>query len=161
MKNIKSFENFDKIDEASLISPDKSLIRKILGFPIDAISAMIGWLLVNFLHPKYVSKSITEKYLDIYSNIDDIAKSLNINLSKNISVGEKSTIQKVILKIERMKRKYPTIEDLKKAYIDSGLMKTFRNKEYIKRSISEYKPKKMSPNQIFEFLKSEGILPKS
>lgn len=157
--NYKPSDIMDELDSKneSLISPEKSILRKVLGFPIDVLGAVLGTVIANLTNPKNVTKALAIQLLDVYSNLDVIEKILLKESEKNLTSKEESKIKGILNKIKSVKSKYPTIEAYKSGLLKSKGLLVLKDKKYIMRYIEEYKETRMSALEITTLLKSEGV----
>jgi len=153
MEYIKTFENFEQVDESLLPGGGKntlgSVVSTLLKLPLIVIT--IG--LSNLSSPRNIDKITSQKYLTGYSNLDKIKKAVETLLKDDLTGAEIKKANKTLDEIERIMKKYPTLEDYKtmlKKYIP---ILNIKEKEFIKRKIDEYKHKDISFDELHNLIK--------
>lgn len=152
MKHIKTFKDYKKIDE-SIIPGGDSVWSDIKVLPLLPL-ALLGIGIINLFNPRHV-EALSEKYLDIYNNLDDISNNINTMInSGNLTDTETRKAKRILKQIERIKKRYPTLEDYKNNLKKTTPIYNIRNSNFLKRKIDEYNPTThMSRSELEKILK--------
>lgn len=152
MKHIETFESFsskevEKIDEGLM----KSVLNIVLGIPL----AVIAFTITQFMDPRKVKAACFDGILNIYGNIDILIDTLeNIHFNKaDITDVEAKNILDKINSLKKVKKKYPTIDDYKKAICRWAPFINFKNRKYIKDQIMAHDPKKLTAEEVLKEIK--------
>lgn len=149
MKHIKTFESYN----GQNIEPvNEEFIGKFLKM---VIATPIALIILQFLDPRKVKDMILPQLLDIYGNIDvliDTLENIHFNKSDITDVEAKKILDK-INSLKKVKKKYPTLEDYKKAVCKWAPFLNFKNRNYLKSEIMRYEPKKMDAHQVIQEIK--------
>ena len=140
MKHLKSYENFDKIDEKLGIPGGTSKLKSILTLPITLPFLAITLPLTNMMvNGRTIFKTISN-YLDVYNNLDKIVKQIGDIEKANLTDTEKRKAEKLLDEIERIQKRFPTIDDYKKYITKISKKMNYKNKDFLAKNIEEYKP---------------------
>ena len=152
MKHIKTFESFN---DENMEPVNEEFIGKILKGIMKIPVAALSIIVMQFLDPRKIKDKILPQLLDIYSNIDILIDTLeNIHFNKNdITDVESKKILEKINALKKVKKKYPTLDDYKKAICKWAPVLNFKNRNYLKSEIMKYEPEKMSANEVVTELK--------
>ena len=149
MKHLKTFESFELINESWTWEDTKNVAQVIIN-PV----AWLGLLMINVLPGKTVRDAIIRTHLDIYCNVDILIAILRKSLdSGNAYDSERKKMTNKIDYLEKMWKKYPTLDDYKKSLARYLVLFTFRNKEYYKDAINKYEARRMSQNELLKEIK--------
>ncbi len=140
MKHLKSYENFDKIDEKLGIPGGTSKLKSILTLPITLPFLAITLPLTNMMvNGRTIFKTISN-YLDVYNNLDKIVNQIGDIEKANLTDTEKRRAKKLLNEIERIQKRYPTIDDYKRYLTKISKKINYKNKDFLAKNIEEYKP---------------------
>ena len=139
MKHLKSYENFDKIDEKLGIPGGTSKLKSILTLPITLPLLAITLPLTNMVNGRSIFK-LFSNYLDVYNNLDKIVKQIGDIEKANLTDTEKRKAKKLLDEIERIQKRYPTIDDYKRYLTKISKKINYKNKDFLAKNIEEYKP---------------------
>lgn len=139
MKHLKNFENFDKIDENLGIPGGASKLKSILTLPITLPLLAITLPLTNMVNGRTIFK-LFSNYLDVYNNLSDLQFYLGNIEKANLTDTEKRKAKKLLNEIERIQKRYPTIDDYKKHLTKLSKKMNYKNKDFLAKTIEEYKP---------------------
>jgi len=147
MEHLKNFEKFDNsLNEGVKTEMAKILVKNILLLPLN----ILAFGIIQFLPPNIMLEQI-QNNLNVYYNIDKILEILKLALNdEDITDSQKSKVKYNIYNLEKVKRKYPTLEDYKKLAKKRSYIVNIRNIEYLKNQIDKYQPHDMS---LFELIK--------
>jgi hypothetical protein len=147
MKNIKTFESFqdDKVNEGL-----GTILKSILLFPVSLIAA-IG---MQFVDGRIISRTIKERLLNIYANIDTLISTLeNLLTLSDVTDTEKRKILTRLKELKKVKEKYPTFEVYKAKLSKHVPLYNFKNREYLRNQIWEYEPIQMNASEVVSELR--------
>ena len=151
MKHIKTFESYNSENVEPI---NEEFIGKILKGIIKLPAAALALIIMQFLDPRKVKDMVLPKLIDIYASIDVLIDTLeNIHFNKtDITDVEAKKILDKINSLKKVKKKYPTLEDYKKAVCKWTPFLNFKNRNYLKSEIMKYQPEKMSADQVIKEL---------
>jgi len=150
MKHIKTFENYsyketEKVNEEFI----GSILRTILSIP----KGILGVLVLQFINGRTVSKAIESNILDVYSNIDVLIDTLqSLSDNEDITDVEKRKVNIRLKELQKVKRKYPTLDDYKKKLKSMTPFMNMKNRKYLKSKIESYTPREMSVYEVLDML---------
>lgn len=159
MKHIKTFESYsyketEKVNEEFI----GSILRTILSIP----KGILGVLVLQFVNGRAVSKAIENNILDVYSNIDVLIDTLqSLSDNEDITDVEKRKVNIRLKELQKVKRKYPTLDDYKKKLKSMTPFMNMKNRKYLKSKIESYTPREMSIYEVLDMLNKfyKGISP--
>ena len=145
MKHIETFKSYsseEKIDEGL-----GTIIKSILFLPLS----ILALILFQCMSGRIMSQVLKNKVLDIYYNIDTLIATIeNILATGDVTDVERRKIEKKLKELNKLKRKYPTLDDYKKLLKKQAPYYNFRNRGYIRRDIDNYVPKVLNAVEIIK-----------
>jgi len=158
MKNIQSFENFDKeqTNENLGIPGSKKLIGGVIKSLITLPLSLLVFGITQLINPRTLNKELSENYLDIYNNLDVIKDGVEKMIEKgDLTDTELRKAKRTLKQIDRVLEKYPTLEEYKNKLKKVIPMWNIKNQDFLKRKIDEYEP-----TENIDIKKVEKILKK-
>ena len=157
MKYLQTYENHNKeINENLGIPGAKKLTigtvaKRLLYLPITIIGVSIHQL----FNGRTINFFISEKCLEIYSNLDLIKETIeNMINERDLTDIEIKKSKKTLEQIDRLLKKYPSLEDYKKFLKRVVPIVNLKNKSYLKRKIDEFEPSNLSASALEKIIKS-------
>lgn len=160
MKNIKNYTDFlneNTLNEEFNLYKIEMFVKGIISLPL----VFLMYFILNLLNVRFLMRSMGRngyESIDIYNNIDKLILALDNALnddSINLTNREKNKVKYFIEKLNKLIKKYPTIDDFKKKFAKKVSYLNIKDARFVKKEIMDYQPKELDLHDILKYIRKQ------